>query len=105
MSEPLEPRNGDDNAEFSIARSNALIPLLVMFGVTVLAILVAIVRAKPIDPPEGVPAKKAFSPADFPKVFAKDEALVGLEARDGRDAKLIFPVPAPPFTEGIFPCM
>lgn len=97
---------GGLDPEFSIARSNALIPLLVMSAVTVLVILTVIVRAKPVVPPEGTVANKAFSPADFPVVFAKDEALVGLDGGGAGGASTIaFPVPAPPFSEGIFPCM
>jgi len=106
---PNDPGHGDHmetlESEFSIARSNALIPLLVISAVTVLAILAVIVRAKPVAPPEGVAADKAFGPADFPVVFAKEEALVGLDGGGTDAATLIFPVPAPPFSEGIFPCM
>ena len=36
---------GDAEREFSIARSNALVPLLVLFAATVLAIVVTVVRA------------------------------------------------------------
>jgi hypothetical protein len=70
-----DTENGEGfDAEFSLARSNALIPLLIMFAVTVFAIVVVIVRAKPIVPPEGAVANKAFGPADFPLVFATEEA-------------------------------
>jgi len=93
------------DAEFSLARSNALIPLLIMFAVTVFAIVVVIVRAKPIVPPEGAVANKAFGPADFPLVFAKEEASTAPAAAAAGASTMIFPVPAPPFTEGIFPCM
>lgn len=96
--------NGEE-FEFSIARSNALIPLLVMFGLTVLAIVISVVRAKPILIPVGAVADRAYGPADFPAIFAADEALVGLSAGGPESAKLVFPVPAPPFSEGIFPCM
>ncbi|MBI4514618.1 MAG: hypothetical protein HY699_02225 [Deltaproteobacteria bacterium] len=79
-----------------------------MSAVTVLAILVVIVRAKPVIPPEGTAANKAFSPADFPAVFAKEEGLIGAAgagaAPPGAGA-VLFPVPAPPFSEGVFPCM
>lgn len=101
------PRDSDE--EFSIARSNALIPLLIMFALTVLSILVVIVRAKPVIPPEGAVADKAFSPADFPLVFGTSEALAGLDggalSRGAGASSVLFPVPAPPFSEGIFPCM
>ncbi len=94
--------NGAD--EFSIARSKALVPLLVMSGATVLAILLAIVRAKPIDLPEGAAATQAFGPADFPLVFEHDEPLAGLDRATAGDAQILYPVPAPPFSDGIFPC-
>jgi len=100
-------KEGEEGAdlEFSIARSNALVPLLVISAVMVLAIVLAIVRSKPFVPHEGAVANKAFSPADFPVVFGKDEALVGLDAGGARASTIVFPVPAPPFSEGIFPCM
>ena len=46
-------------------------------------------------------------PPTFPTVFAKEEALVGSCAGGAQRARprWSFPVPAPPFTEGIFPCM
>ena len=96
---------GEFGAEFSIARSNALVPLLVLSAVTVLGILFVVIRAKPFIPPVGAAADRAFGPADFPKVFAKEEAPPGLEGGGAEAAAMIFPVPAPPFTEGIFPCM
>ena len=105
-----EGESGGFDQEFSIARSNALIPLLVLFGVTVLGILVLIVRAKPIIGPVGAPANKAFGPADFPAVFGKDEALAGIKGGPGQvtgdstSPDMLFPVSSPPFTEGIFPC-
>jgi hypothetical protein len=91
--------------EFSIAQSNALIPMLVMAGVTVLVILVSIIRSEPLVTPVGAPANKAFGPADFPAVFAKDESLVGIDTTSTAGEAKTFPVPAPPFSEGIFPCM
>ncbi len=103
---PHEDKAGGVNTEeFSIARSNALIPLLVLFAVTVFGILVIVVRAKPVVPPTGAAANKAFGPADFPVVFAKEEAPAKLGADDTGGATVTYPVPAPPFSEGIFPCM
>jgi hypothetical protein len=96
---------GSSETEFSLARSNALIPLLLMFALTVLAIVTVIVRAKPVIAPEGSVANKAFGPKDFPAVFVKEEAFLGTTDGAAGSAALVFPVPAPPFTEGIFPCM
>ena len=110
MTEVRPPQDAEtpernDEAEFSIARSNALIPLLLMFAVTVLAIVAVIVRAKPVIPPEGAVANKAFGPADFPIVFAQGRGAHLVPAGGGAGASaMIFPVPAPPFSEGIFPC-
>jgi hypothetical protein len=98
--DPVGPPEG----EFSLAQSNALIPLLIISAVTVLAIVVVIVRAKPVIPPEGAAANKAFGPSDFPQVFAQAEALLGSGGPSAGSAELTFPVAAPPFTEGIFPC-
>jgi hypothetical protein len=95
---------GSGEPEFSIAQSNALVPLLVMAALTVLAIVVVILRSKPVIPPEGAVANKAYSPADFPKVFAEEEALLAPINGAATSAKVAFPVPAPPFTEGIYPC-
>lgn len=108
-SDPHEKRgqehHGDPTeGEFSIAQSNALIPMLVLAGVTVLVILVSIIRSEPVVTPVGAPANQAYGPADFPAVFAIDDSLVGIDTRAGGEAK-VFAVPAPPFSEGIFPCM
>lgn len=97
--------DGELDAEFSIAHSNALLPLLLLAAVTVLAILIVVVRAKPIIPPVGGVADKAFGPADFANIFAEDQGLGALEGGSPEAVAMIFPVPAPPFTEGIFPCM
>jgi hypothetical protein len=106
--EPDDPeRAGEgesDEPEFSIARSNALVPLLLLFAVTVLGIVTAIVRAKPYEPPVGVAADRAFRPADFPAVFGTESAAAAPEVAAGGGGTSLFPVPAPPFSEGIFPC-
>jgi hypothetical protein len=91
--------------EFSIARSNALVPLLVLFAATVLGVVLVVVRAQPFVPTVGAPADRSFAPGDFPALFAKDEALVGLQGGDPGSPSVLFPVPVPPFTEGLFPCM
>jgi hypothetical protein len=95
-----------DDLEFSIARSNALIPLLLLFGLSVLGIVLIIVRAKPIESSEGAPARQAFGPADFPGIFQQPplEPLAAPSGDAGGHANVLFPVPAPPFSEGIFPC-
>jgi hypothetical protein len=94
-------KEGGPEIEFSIAQSNALIPLLVLSALTVLIVLVLIIKAKPIVSPEGAIANTAFSPANFPAVFGTDEFSTGLgDTQVGE-----FAVPAPPFTEGVFPCM
>jgi hypothetical protein len=105
-----ESERNDDTGplegEFSIARSNALIPLLVMAAVTVVVILVSIIRSEPVVAPVGAPANKAFGPADFPSVFPQEDTLLPTrDASGGAISGTVFPVPAPPFTEGIFPCM
>jgi hypothetical protein len=106
---PGQSASGKPEAEpevqFSIAQSNALIPLLVISALTVIIIFILIIRAKPFVSPEGVIANRAFSPDDFPAVFATDESLVGLGDRQAATKAGDFPVPAPPFTEGLFPCM
>ncbi|HVY62683.1 MAG TPA: hypothetical protein VHF22_13575, partial [Planctomycetota bacterium] len=92
-----------------IRRRDALVPLLVIFAVTVLAIVVTIVRGKPFVPPEGAPADHAYGPADFPSIYAEDEALKGLVPAPGAEpatgTAALYPVPKPPFSEGMFPCM
>jgi hypothetical protein len=102
----LHPHDTNDapESEFSIARSKALVPLLVMSALTVFAVLTVIVRAKPAHVPEGAVANRAFGPADFPLLFATDEPSAPVASGDAAGAETLFPVPAPPFTEGIFPC-
>ena len=94
---------GSDDAPPSVSRPTALIPLLVVFAVTVLGIVIVNVVHDPFQPPPGAPADRAYGPADFPVIFAADGALVGLEDADGQ---ALFPVPAPPFSDpDIFPCL
>lgn len=102
---PTADNGGRAEQEFSIARSNALAPLLVLFAATVLGILFVVVRAKPVISPTGVIANKAYGPADFPVIFQKEDALTASASAGARGASLTYPVPAPPFSEGIFPCM
>jgi hypothetical protein len=105
--EPFVPGNGDSedaHPEFSIARSKALIPLLVVFGAMVLLIFWMIAGTKPVVRPIGAVADAAFGPADFPAVFGEQEVLVAHGDERSPAPELAFPVPAPPFTEGIFPC-
>lgn len=94
----------DDEAEFTIARSKALIPLLVLFGVTVLWVVLVVVNAKPVASTAGAPADKAFGPADFPDIFRDSAAATELAVTEEASEQLTFPVPAPPFSEGVFPC-
>jgi len=91
-----------EEPEFSIARSNALVPLLILFGLTVLAIVLVIVRSPAIDLPAGAPATRAFGPADFPNIVVRDDAVEALQTARGDTT--LFPVPPPPFSDGIFPC-
>jgi hypothetical protein len=90
---------------FEISRSNALVPLLVLFAATVLAIVATIVHGKPFIPPAGAPADRAYGPGDFPAIYGDDEALRGLAPAGSTGTAALFPVPKPPFSEGMFPCM
>lgn len=103
MEERRQEQSTDEAREFSIAQSNALLPLLLLFGLTVLAIVLTVVRAQPIGMKEGSPARQAYGPADFPQIFAR-QPLAGPERPTGDAEHNLFPVPAPPFSEGIFPC-
>lgn len=105
MTEHEGPEAGGNpqDAGFTISQSNALLPLLFLFGATVLGVVAAIVWAKPLDIREGAPANRAFGPHDFPQVFARDEALTGLGQSAAQSVSLS-QVPPPPFSDGIFPC-
>lgn len=91
-------------SEFSIAQSKAIVPILVLFGATVLMVLLVIARAKPVVTAEGALANKAYGPADFANVFGPEAAPAAPPA-PGEVKQGLFPVAAPPFSEGIFPCM
>jgi hypothetical protein len=101
-SKPSTPDDAGEELEFSIARSNALVPMLLLFGLTVLAIVLVVVRSGTVDLPAGAPATHAFGPADFPNIVVRDDAVTALKAANG--APTLFPVPPPPFSDGIFPC-
>jgi hypothetical protein len=97
----LEPAAGLPREGFSLPQSKALVPLLIVFALGVLGILGELLSRGSFVPPEGAVADKAYGPADFPDAFGKDDALDGLEeARSGGQV----PVPAPPLSEGVFPC-
>jgi hypothetical protein len=102
---PGSERTEDTEPEFSIARSNAIIPLLVVFAVVVLGIFVMVTRTKLVIPPVGAAADKAFGPADFPTVFGDEQTLLAVDRGAIDSPDIAFPVPAPPFTPGVFPCM
>jgi len=102
---PRAQQDGENDLEFSIAQSNALIPLLVIAALTVVVIFLLIIRVKPVVLPKESLANKAYSPADFPEIFGTEAKPLGLEEEIETLGKEEFPVPAPPFTEGIFPCM
>ena len=103
---PAGQAGGDPTQDgLSISRSNALIPLLLLFAATILATVATIVLAEPFVPHEGAPADRAYGPHDFPAIFAEDTALLSLTAASGATATALFPVPAPPFSEDVFPCM
>ena len=99
------PAGQGENPDFSLASSNALIPLLIISALTVFVIFVAIINASPAVPPVGAIANRPHSPSEFPEVFGKDTALEGIEnvAADVDNAAN-FAVPKPPFSDGIFPC-
>jgi hypothetical protein len=79
------------------------VPLLGVAGITLFAVLGFIETQPPYTPNEGVLAAVPHGPSEFPLVFAVDVALEGLDGSipDGG----LVPVAAPPFTDGVFPCM
>lgn len=101
--ESTPPTPHDEEQAFTLTGANALMPLLILFAVTVLVILVVIVRAKPFEPPEGAVADHAFAPEDFPERWTKSDALLDVKGL-AQSGEGLFPVPAPPFSEGLFPC-
>ena len=94
----------EEGEQFTIRQSRALAPLLLLFGLAISAVLISILQAAPFVPDEGGIANRAYSPANFPSVFAVDDALVGLDDKPGQQG-VLFPVPPPPFSEDTFPCM
>jgi hypothetical protein len=97
-----EPRDPDrDETEIVLSQSKAFVPLLVLFGITVLGVVVTIVRSKPFVPPVGAAADHAYGPADFKERLAQFDPIEGLDrAATGTH----YPVPKPPFSEGAYPC-
>jgi hypothetical protein len=103
--EDKPPQNAEgergQEPEFRIAQSKALVPLLVVAGLAVFVILLNITRARTFVPAEGAPANQAFRPKDFPSIIVKVEPPAR-ESSQGNNA--LFPVPPPPFSDGIYPC-
>lgn len=103
--QPQSPQGAPEEGEhFTIRQSRALTPLLLLFGLTISAVLISILTAAPFVPEEGGIANRAYRPANFPAIYAVDEALVGLETRPG-EKTLLYPVPPPPLSKDTFPCM
>jgi len=98
--DPHSSGSPEEPPELSLSQSKALIPLLAIFGLTVIAIFVFILRGETYYPEEGSIADKACGPGDFKERLAAFDPLAGIET----DQEGSFAVPAPPFSEGIFPC-
>ncbi len=87
----------------SISSTGALVPILGVGAITLAAVLGFIETQPAYVPNEGVMASVPYSPHQFPAVFGRDEALDGLDG--GFPDGGLVPVAAPPFSEGVFPCM
>jgi hypothetical protein len=87
--------------EFSIGESKAIMPMLAAAAVAVVVILLSLTRAQAPLAPVGSAADRAFSPKDFPAIFAQEVPRPA--ATDGGEHGL-YAVPPPPFSEGIYPC-
>jgi hypothetical protein len=98
----VEPEESAAPPAAPLSESKALVPLLLLFGIGVLGILLALLGRPTAGASDGAAATRAYAPEDFPEVFGKDEALTGLEEATAAGATI--PVPAPPLTDGIYPC-
>ena len=93
----------DPHEHLGLSRTGALAPLLLLAGITLIAILGFVENQPPYLPVEGVLASVPHSPAEFPAIFGRDESLDGLDG-GVRDGGLVA-VAGPPFSRNIFPCM
>lgn len=88
----------------AILRTGALVPLLLLAGITLILVL-GFVESQPPPAPHHDEAQAAVphSPAEFPEVFGKDDSLLGLDG--GLDDAGMVAAPKPPFGKNMFPCM
>jgi hypothetical protein len=89
--------------QLAISNTGALAPLLLLAGITLIAVLGFVENQPPYLPAEGVLAAVPHSPAEFPAIFDKDSALDGLDG--GVSDGGMVAVAGPPFSRNIFPCM
>ena len=89
--------------QLEISRTGALAPLLLLAGITLVAVLGFVENQPPYLPNEGVLAAFPHSPVEFPNIFGRDVSLDGLDGGIG-DGGMVA-VSGPPFSRGIFPCM
>jgi hypothetical protein len=87
----------------TISSTGALVPILGVAAITLAAVLGFIETQPPYTPNEGVMAAVPHAPSEFPEIYGHDESLEGLGST-GQDGGLV-PVAAPPFSDGVFPCM
>ena len=101
MADEVRPDPADP---LELSRTGALAPLLLLAGITFIAVLGFIENQPPYLPEEGVLAATPHSPAEFPDIFGKDDSLEGLDGGGLNDGGLRA-VAGPPFSRNIFPCM
>lgn len=104
MAETGKPE-GVSGEELAISKTGALAPLLLLAGITLIAVLGFVENQPPFHPNEGVLAATPYAPEAFPLIFGKDTSLDGLDGGVGEDGGLLVAVAGPPFSRNIFPCM
>ncbi|MHC4597706.1 MAG: hypothetical protein ACYS47_01750 [Planctomycetota bacterium] len=95
--------SGEPDSGRSSQIAHLYIMLTIFFGIFLILLVIQLLRSG--GPGGVVSATQAHSPSEFSEVF-DSRLLKGLDAfgEESGEAKHIFDVPLPPFSEDIFPC-
>jgi hypothetical protein len=101
---PEHQHGSNEDRREILPESSSLIILLILFGAICVVTLAVILGGQEEPGVDEILATEAFGPADFPEIDFDEPLLHEIQAAGPSTRQDAFMVPAPPFTEGFFPC-